>query len=139
MRNPSARLQSWLINSFKNSIIKFKDRTEYKKNNQYHRLNGPAIDYENEKLDKYYYNGKLLEKDEWKKASLKDIRKIKIKKLNSESQIMSKNEFDENVDEMRQKCFHMSDEDAEKVIDEYLIQYPKLLKIKDKNWFLKNI
>lgn len=77
------KVNSWITNSFKNTIINFKDRTEYKKNNQYHRINGPAIDYNNDKLDKYYYNGKLFDsKEEWEKVSIKDIRKIKIKKLN---------------------------------------------------------
>jgi len=77
------KIESWLSDSFKNSIIRFKDRTEYKKNNLYHRLNGPAIDYNDEKLDKYYYKGKLFDsKENWEKVSIKDIRKIKIKRLN---------------------------------------------------------
>ena len=78
-----AKIDLWLTNSFKNSIINFKDRIEYKKNNQYHRLNGPAIDYKDEKLDKYYYKGELFEtKEEWNKSAIKEIRKIKIKRLN---------------------------------------------------------
>ena len=76
-------IESWLTNNFKYSIIHFKDRTEYKKNNQYHRLNGPAIDYNDEKLNKYYYRGEFFEsKIEWEKATIKELRKIKIKKLN---------------------------------------------------------
>lgn len=77
------KIESWLINISKNSIINFKDRIEYKKNGIYHRLNGPAIDFKNESLDCYYYNGELFEnKEEWIKASTKELRKIKIKRLN---------------------------------------------------------
>lgn len=78
-------VNDWLNISTKNIIVKFKDRTEYKKNNLYHRINGPAIDYNNEKLDKYYYKGELLEKEDWQKITIKEIRKIKIKKLNQQN------------------------------------------------------
>ena len=78
------KVDSWITNISKNSIINFKDRIEYKKNNIYHRLNGPAIDYKDEKLDKYYYKGVYYENiEEWKKVTLKELRKIKLKKLNS--------------------------------------------------------
>lgn len=77
-------IESWLINGSKNSIIVFKDRTEYKKFNKYHRINGPAIDYNDEKSDKYYYKGKIFEnKEDWEKITVKELRKIKIKKLNN--------------------------------------------------------
>lgn len=77
------KIDSWLTNSAKNSIINFKDRTEYKKNNKYHRINGPAIDFKDEKLNKYFYNGtEFATKEEWEKVALKEVRKIKIKKLN---------------------------------------------------------
>lgn len=79
------KINDWLNISAKNIIVKFKDRTEYKKNNLYHRINGPAIDYNNEKLDKYYYKGELLEKEDWQKITIKEIRKIKIKKLNQQN------------------------------------------------------
>ncbi|MCK9416133.1 hypothetical protein M0Q97_05695 [Candidatus Dojkabacteria bacterium] len=75
-------INSWLTNDIINNIIKFKDRTEYKKFGYYHRLNGPAIDYENPDLDKYYYKGKLFEKKEdWDKAIIREVRKIKLKKI----------------------------------------------------------
>jgi len=77
------RVDSWLTNNSTNSIINFKDRTEYKKNNIYHRLNGPAIDYKDVNLDKYYYKGVLYEnKADWIIATTKELRKIKLKKLN---------------------------------------------------------
>ena len=77
------KVDSWLTNNSINSIINFKDRTEYKKNNMYHRLNGPAIDYKDETLDKYYYKGVLYEiKEDWLIATIKELRKIKLKKLN---------------------------------------------------------
>jgi hypothetical protein len=77
------KIKDWLINNHKYSIINFKDRTEYKIFNKYHRLNGPAIDYKNEELDKYYFKGILYDnKDDWERVTLKSLRKIKIKKLN---------------------------------------------------------
>lgn len=80
--NENVKIDEWLINTAKNSIINFKDRTEYKKNNIFHRLNGPAIDYNDESKNKYYYKGVLFEnKAEWTKATLKELRKIKLKKL----------------------------------------------------------
>jgi hypothetical protein len=82
----SVKINEWLNIENKNSIIHFKDRIEYKKNNQYHRLNGPAIDYENIDQDKYYYKGKLYDsKDEWLKITQKEVRKIKLKRLKKES------------------------------------------------------
>ena len=81
------KIDEWLTNPFSNCIINFKDRREYKKNSLYHRLNGPAIDYNNEELDKYYYRGKLFEDiKDWKKATTKELRKLKIKKLNKNSE-----------------------------------------------------
>ena len=50
------QVDSWLTNSAKNSIINFKDRIEFKKNNLYHRLNGPAIDY-NDGSKLWFFNG----------------------------------------------------------------------------------
>ena len=83
----NVKIDSWLNISSKNSIIKFKDRTEYKKNNTYHRLNGPAIDYEDATKDKYYYKGEFFEnKEAWLKATTKELRKIKLKKLNISNQ-----------------------------------------------------
>lgn len=81
------KINDWLTNSSNNTIINFKDRTEYKKNNIFHRLNGPAIDYKDENLNKYYYKGILYEtKEEWIKITLKESRRIKIKKLNNSEQ-----------------------------------------------------
>lgn len=81
----TVKIESWLNNDFKKSIVVFKDRTEYKKFNKYHRLNGPAIDYGDEKLNKYYYKGELYkEKVDWEKVTLKEVRKLKIKKINSQ-------------------------------------------------------
>jgi hypothetical protein len=76
------KIDMWLNNPFTNSIINFKDRVEYKKNNLYHRLNGPAIDFNDEKLNQYYYKGIKYEFNEWKKVTTKELRRIKIKKLN---------------------------------------------------------
>jgi len=55
----------WLTND-KYQVIRFRDRIEYRKNNQLNRIDGPAIDYfsENES-NLYYYNGKKLTSDEF--------------------------------------------------------------------------
>ena len=81
------KIDLWLVNDSKNSIINFKDRTEYKKFNKYHRLNGPAIEYHEYNgqttPDQYYYKGQKYEtKEEWTKATIKELRRIKLKKLN---------------------------------------------------------
>jgi len=80
--NEKVIISKWLTNDYNVSIIHFRDRIEYKKFNKFHRINGPAVDYGDDALDKYYYKGKFFEsKDEWKKVTLKDLRKIKIKKI----------------------------------------------------------
>ena len=77
------KINDWLNNNYKKTIVIFKNRKEYKKFNKYHRLNGPAIDYNDDEKNKYYYRGKLFEdKKEWEKATIKELRKIKIKRLN---------------------------------------------------------
>ena len=82
----TVKINEWLNGTNKNSIIHFKDRIEYKRNNQYHRLNGPAIDYENEDKNKYYYKGILYNsKDEWLKITQKEVRKTKLKRIKKES------------------------------------------------------
>lgn len=82
----TVKINDWLNTTNKNSIIHFKDRIEYKKNNQYHRLNGPAIDYDNVDKDNYYYKGKLYSiKDEWIKVTQKEVRRIKLNKLKKSS------------------------------------------------------
>ena len=81
----NVKIDDWLNNESKFQIINFKDRTEYKKNGVYHRINGPAIDYNTKKEeDKYYYKGFLYQnKEEWSKVVIKEVRKVKIKKLNN--------------------------------------------------------
>jgi hypothetical protein len=76
-------IDKWLTNEPSNSIIIFKDRKEYKKFNKYHRLNGPAIDFSDETKDQYFYKGVFYDnKTEWEKATTKELRKIKLKKIN---------------------------------------------------------
>lgn len=74
----------WMDKPYKNSIIRFHDRIEYKKNGKYHRLNGPAIEYTNDQTEnKYYFNGKYYkDKDEWLSVTKKILRKLKLKQLN---------------------------------------------------------
>lgn len=80
-------INEWLNNKRKTSIIRFKDRVEYKMNQKYHRLNGPAIDYNDDKLNQYYYKGQKFDtQEEWNKITLKEIRRIKIKKISNEQE-----------------------------------------------------
>ena len=80
----NVKIDDWLNVSSNKSIINFKDRTEYKMFNKYHRINGPAIDYNDDKLNQYYYKGKKYEnKEEWEKITIKELRKVKIKKLSN--------------------------------------------------------
>jgi hypothetical protein len=79
------KISKWLTNPHKNSIIKFHDRTEYKKNGKFHRLNGPAIEYQEydgqTPEDKYYYKGELLNIEDWTAITRRELRKLKLKQL----------------------------------------------------------
>jgi len=78
-------ISKWLTNPFKNCIIRYHDRVEYKKNDVFHRLNGPAIEYQGDGQtteDKYYYRGKCYDdKEEWLKVTMKELRKLKLKQI----------------------------------------------------------
>lgn len=60
--------------------IEFVDRTEYKKHNKYHRLDGPAIDNKH-KDGLFYIDGVMMEENEWKEKSKMLLRKIKMKNI----------------------------------------------------------
>ena len=51
---------------------------------------------------------------------------------------MSLKEFGEILRLMRTHCFHMSDEEASVVVDEFIGEYPQLLNFKSREWFIKN-
>lgn len=80
------QVANWLTLPYKNSIIRFYNRIEYRKEGQLHRLNGPAIEYiiisHNKKDGEYYIDGKKFENyEEWLKESKQKLRKLKLKKL----------------------------------------------------------
>lgn len=79
------QVSNWLTLPFQNSIIKYHNRVEYKKNGNYHRLNGPAIEFtllQQVDKDKYYIEGILYEDvSEWKKISTQKLRRLKLLKL----------------------------------------------------------
>jgi len=52
---------------------------------------------------------------------------------------MNKEEFEEILEAMRQRAFHMNDTEAENVVDEFLAQQPELLKFHDREWFIKYV
>ena len=46
-------------------------------------------------------------------------------------------EFNELVHQLREQTFHMSDKEAEPVINAFLEEHPQLLFNKTKDWFMK--
>jgi hypothetical protein len=57
-------------------VIRFKDRIEYRENNELNRLDGPSIEYFSpDKDDLYYINGKKITFDEFKILSKKEKMK----------------------------------------------------------------
>lgn len=76
-------INNWLCNN-DIQMIEFNNRIEYKKDNKYHNLDGPAIQY---KLDAdnsrgiYYINGILMVKDVWENESKQLLRKLKLDML----------------------------------------------------------
>lgn len=75
-------IDAWLTNNIKNTIISFKDRVEYKKDGKYHRLNGAAIDFNDDDKNQYFYNGEKFDsKQEWEQKIKPETRKIKLNKL----------------------------------------------------------
>jgi len=59
-------LLEWMTND-KYQIIRFKDRVEYKEDNQLHRIDGPAVEYfSDEIIDLYYFKGKKISLEEFK-------------------------------------------------------------------------
>jgi len=51
---------------------------------------------------------------------------------------MEQEKFDELLNDIRCTTFHMNDEQAKAVVDNYLRQFPELLEIHDKEWFYEN-
>jgi len=76
------KVDKW-IKSFSQSIIRFKDRIEFRKNNKLHNFKGPAIEYFNSN-DMYYLNGELIEYKKWQTLSKKYLFNKKIKKIKKE-------------------------------------------------------
>ena len=75
------KIDKWLINDYPKQFIKFHDRTEYKFNNKYHNLHGPAIDYNDDNKDEYYIFGEKMIKTEWSSKAKNEILKLKIKTI----------------------------------------------------------
>lgn len=72
------RIGEWLTNSEKQRI-EFNDRVEYKVNNVYHRLQGPAIEYKaDSSKNEYYIEGVKLDEKDFTTRATQIIRSIKI-------------------------------------------------------------
>ena len=50
---------------------------------------------------------------------------------------MEQEKFDEILENLHCSVFHMNDEQAKEVIDRYLLTYPELLEVHDRDWFYK--
>jgi len=47
-------------------------------------------------------------------------------------------ELEQLIEALRQRTFHMSNEEAKIVINDYLNIYPQLLTLHDEDWYYKN-
>ena len=75
------KVDKW-IKFFPESVFRFHDRKEYRKNNKLHRLDGPAIEYNDTNSKVYFIDGEEVGYNEWliisKRAKLnKKLKKIK--------------------------------------------------------------
>lgn len=73
-------IEDWLVDKSETQKIRFKDRWEYKMNGVYHRLTGPAIDYNNDTTDYYYIFGEMMDETTWKLLAQKLLREKKLKR-----------------------------------------------------------
>lgn len=51
--------------------------------------------------------------------------------------MMSK--LDKLIQEMREQCFHMTDEEAAVVVDDYIKRYPWLTQERSREWLIRNV
>lgn len=51
---------------------------------------------------------------------------------------MNQQEFEDMMLEIRGHCFHMNDEEATEIIDEYIGKYPDSLKFQTREWMIMN-
>ena len=75
------KVLEWLDNVPKLQLIKFRDRTEYKKNRVFHRLTGPAVDFKVSGNNRYFINGVEYNYKEWLPISTRIQRRIKLKRI----------------------------------------------------------
>ncbi len=54
-----------------------------------------------------------------------------------EKRKMTKKMFEELLESIQQRTFHMNDIEAVDVIDKFLKEYPELLLFHDRDWFIK--
>jgi len=47
-------------------------------------------------------------------------------------------EFEYILMDLRQQCFHMNDEEATVVVDEFIEQYPDILCFQTREWLIEN-
>ena len=51
---------------------------------------------------------------------------------------MSLKEFGELLQSMREQCFHMSDNEATIIVDEFIKENPRLLNFQSREWLIQN-
>ena len=74
------KVLDWMYDKNKYQHIVFKDREEYKFNNKFHRLDGPAVVCKNG-TEYYYIYGEIMNKEKWKVEATKLLREKKLKKV----------------------------------------------------------
>ena len=76
--NNTISVNDWLNNDTE-QVIKFVDRVEYKTNNIYHRLDGPAIEYYNYNTTSHFFiDGVEMDESEWEPVAKNILREKKL-------------------------------------------------------------
>ena len=74
------KVLDWIYDEKKYQHFVFNDREEFKYDNKYHRLDGPAIMMKTG-IDEYYINGKRYTKEEWQPIALSKLRLKKLSRI----------------------------------------------------------
>lgn len=73
------KVLEWMYDEEKYQHVVFNDREEFKYNNKYHSINGPAIKHTNG-TEYYYIFGELMTKEKWKPIATRMLREKKLKR-----------------------------------------------------------
>lgn len=74
------KVLEWIYDEKNHQHLVFNNREEFKYNNKYHKLDGPAIIMKNG-TEMYYIDGELMEKDKWKPIAKGLLREKKLDRI----------------------------------------------------------